>query len=73
MQKLKITRLRRTSTSFEEASADLGAHSWQTFRFVTLRSMRTALADGALLSFDEDHPRLPRTRLTREEGGAATV
>jgi putative spermidine/putrescine transport system permease protein len=46
-----VARLRRTSTSFEEASADLGAHSWQTFRFVTLPSMRTALAAGALLAF----------------------
>ncbi len=46
-----VARLRRTSTSFEEASADLGAHSWQTFRFVTLPSLRTALAAGALLAF----------------------
>jgi putative spermidine/putrescine transport system permease protein len=46
-----VARLRRTSVSFEEASADLGAHSWQTFRFVTLPSMRTALAAGALLAF----------------------
>ncbi len=46
-----VARLRRTSASFEEASADLGAHSWQTFRFVTLPSMRTALAAGALLAF----------------------
>jgi putative spermidine/putrescine transport system permease protein len=46
-----IARLRRTSGSFEEASADLGAHTWQTFRFVTLPSMRTALAAGALLAF----------------------
>jgi putative spermidine/putrescine transport system permease protein len=46
-----VARLRRTSDSFEEASADLGAHTWQTFRFVTLPSMRTALAAGALLAF----------------------
>ncbi len=46
-----IARLRRTSASFEEASADLGAHTWQTFRFVTLPSMRTALGAGALLAF----------------------
>jgi putative spermidine/putrescine transport system permease protein len=46
-----VARLRRTSASFEEASADLGAHTWQTFRFVTLPSMRTALAAGALLAF----------------------
>src|SRR5215207_9942495 len=46
-----IARLRRVSSSFEEASADLGADPWQTFRFVTLPSMRTALAAGALLAF----------------------
>ena len=46
-----IARLRRVSTSFEEASADLGAHTWQTFRFVTLPNMRTALVAGALLAF----------------------
>ncbi len=31
-----VARLRRMSTSFEEASADLGATPWQTFRLVTL-------------------------------------
>jgi putative spermidine/putrescine transport system permease protein len=46
-----VARLRRTSGSFEEASADLGADSWQTFRFVTFPSMKTALAAGALLAF----------------------
>jgi putative spermidine/putrescine transport system permease protein len=46
-----IARLRRLSTSFEEASADLGAHTWQTFRFVTLPSLKTALGAGALLAF----------------------
>jgi putative spermidine/putrescine transport system permease protein len=46
-----VARLRRMSTSFEEASADLGAHTWQTFRFVTFPSMRSALGAGALLAF----------------------
>jgi len=46
-----VARLRRTSASFEEASADLGAHTWQTFRYITLPNMRTALAAGALLAF----------------------
>ncbi len=46
-----VARLRRTSASFEEASADLGAHTWQTFRLVTLPSMRSALGAGALLAF----------------------
>ena len=46
-----VARLRRMSTSFEEASADLGAHTWQTFRYVTLPNMQTALVAGALLAF----------------------
>ena len=46
-----VARLRRVSGSFEEASADLGAHTWQTFRFVTLPSMQTALVAGGLLAF----------------------
>jgi putative spermidine/putrescine transport system permease protein len=46
-----VARLRRLSTSLEEASADLGAHTWQTFRFVTLPNLRSALGAGALLAF----------------------
>ena len=46
-----VARLRRLSASFEEASADLGAHTWQTFRYVTFPSLRTALVAGALLAF----------------------
>ncbi|VEG51307.1 ABC-type spermidine/putrescine transport system, permease component II [Mycolicibacterium aurum] len=44
-------RLRRLGTSLEEASADLGASTWQTFRFVTLPMMRGALVAGAILAF----------------------
>jgi putative spermidine/putrescine transport system permease protein len=46
-----IARLRRLSPSFEEASADLGADTWQTFRHVTFPSLRSALGAGALLAF----------------------
>jgi len=46
-----LARLRRLSGSFEEASADLGAHTWQTFRLVTLPNLRTALVAGGLLAF----------------------
>jgi putative spermidine/putrescine transport system permease protein len=46
-----IARLRRTPTSLTEASMDLGADGWQTFRFVTLPSISTALVSGALLAF----------------------
>ncbi|HEX5467413.1 MAG TPA: ABC transporter permease [Gaiellaceae bacterium] len=44
-------RLRRTSASLVEASMDLGADGWQTFRFVTLPVISTALVSGALLAF----------------------
>jgi putative spermidine/putrescine transport system permease protein len=46
-----VARLRRLSRSIEEASMDLGADTWQTFRFITLPSIRTALFAGALLAF----------------------
>src|SRR2546430_824868 len=46
-----IARLRRTSGSLVEASMDLGAHGWQTFRYVTLPTLRTAIIAGALLAF----------------------
>jgi putative spermidine/putrescine transport system permease protein len=46
-----LARLRRTSSSIEEASMDLGADTLQTFRYVTLPVIRTALLAGALLAF----------------------
>jgi putative spermidine/putrescine transport system permease protein len=46
-----VARLRRTPTSLSEASMDLGGDGWQTFRFVTLPTLSTALVSGALLAF----------------------
>lgn len=46
-----LARLRRTSPSLIEASMDLGADGWQTFRFVTFPVLSTALVSGALLAF----------------------
>jgi putative spermidine/putrescine transport system permease protein len=46
-----IARLRRTPTSLVEASQDLGADGWQTFRYVTFPAIKTALVAGALLAF----------------------
>jgi putative spermidine/putrescine transport system permease protein len=46
-----IARLRRTSPSLLEASMDLGADGWQTFRFVTWPLLSTALVAGGLLAF----------------------
>jgi sulfate transport system permease protein len=39
------------SRSLEEASATIGATRWQTFRHVTLPSLRGAITTGALLTF----------------------
>jgi len=46
-----IARLRRVPISLEEASMDLGADPWRTFRRVTLPMISTALIAGALLAF----------------------
>jgi putative spermidine/putrescine transport system permease protein len=46
-----LARLRRTAASQEEASADLGADSLQTFRHITLPAIRSAILAGALLAF----------------------
>ena len=46
-----IARMRRTAGSLDEASADLGADYWQTFRYVMFPQMRTALLAGGLLAF----------------------
>ena len=39
------------TSKIEEASADLGAHTRQTFRLVTFPQLRSALVAGALLAF----------------------
>jgi putative spermidine/putrescine transport system permease protein len=44
-------RLRRMSGTVEEASMDLGATPWTTFRLVTFPALRGALLAGALLAF----------------------
>jgi putative spermidine/putrescine transport system permease protein len=46
-----LARLRRTSSSLVEASMDLGADGWQTFRFVVWPVLSTALVAGGLLAF----------------------
>ncbi len=46
-----IARLRRMQHSLEEASMDLGADGWQTFRHVTWPVVSTALVAGGLLAF----------------------
>lgn len=55
--RLAKTRLEAMPRSLAEASTDLGASGWQTFRFVLLPQLLSAIVTGALLaltlSFDE--------------------
>ena len=46
-----LARLRRVPGSLTEASMDLGADGWQTFRHITLPTISTALISGGLLAF----------------------
>jgi putative spermidine/putrescine transport system permease protein len=66
-----VARLRRTSRSFEEASADLGATGWQTFRHITLPALRSAIVAGALLAFALSFDEVIVTTFTA--GGSQTL
>jgi putative spermidine/putrescine transport system permease protein len=46
-----LARFRRTSGSIIEASMDLGADGFQTFRYVVLPNIATALLAGGMLAF----------------------
>lgn len=46
-----VARLRRLAPNVDEASADLGADLFQTFRYVTFPLIRSSLLAGALLAF----------------------
>jgi putative spermidine/putrescine transport system permease protein len=46
-----VARFRRMSPNLTEASADLGATGWQTFRYVVLPNLATALLAGGILAF----------------------
>jgi putative spermidine/putrescine transport system permease protein len=59
-----LARLRRTPTSLVEASMDLGADGWQTFRYVTFPAIRTAVVAGALLAFALSFDEIVVTNLT---------
>ena len=63
-----IARLRRTGVSPEEASADLGAHSFTTFRLVTFPLLRGALVAGALLAFGLSFDEIVVTLFTAPPG-----
>ncbi len=63
-----IARLRRLGGSLEEASADLGAGTFTTFRLVTLPMLRSALLAGGLLSFALSFDEIIVTTFTAGQG-----
>jgi putative spermidine/putrescine transport system permease protein len=63
-----LARLRRLSPNLEEASADLGADTFQTFRFVTFPLVRTALLAGGLLAFGLSFDEIVVTNFTSGAG-----
>lgn len=63
-----LARLRRTGTTLEEASADLGADSFQTFALVTFPQLRSALVAGGLLAFALSFDEIVVTTFTTAPG-----
>ena len=63
-----IARLRRMGTSLEEASSDLGAGMWTTFRLVTFPQLRSALFAGGLLAFALSFDEIIVTTFTAGQG-----
>jgi spermidine/putrescine transport system permease protein len=56
-----FARLQRFNRSLEEASGDLGARPWQTFLYVTLPNIRSAIIGTSLLSFTLSFDEIPVT------------
>ncbi len=56
-----FARLQRFNRRLEEASDDLGANPWQTFRYVTLPNIRSAIVGSALISFTLSFDEIPVT------------
>ena len=63
-----VARLRRTGTALEDASMDLGAGPWLTFRLVTVPQLRTSLVAGALLAFALSFDEIVVTTFTTAPG-----
>jgi putative spermidine/putrescine transport system permease protein len=63
-----LARLRRLGGSLEEASMDLGAGVFQTFRFVTFPMLRSALFAGGLLAFALSFDEIIVTTFTASAG-----
>lgn len=63
-----VARLRRMGTSLQEASMDLGANGFTTFRLVTLPNMASALLAGGLLAFGLSFDEIVVTTFTAGPG-----
>ena len=63
-----VARLRRSSPNLLEASADLGAHGSQTFRYVTFPLVRSALVGGGILAFALSFDEIVVTTFTAGSG-----
>jgi putative spermidine/putrescine transport system permease protein len=63
-----VARLRRMGTTLEEASADLGADTFQTFALVTFPQLRSALLAGGLLAFALSFDEIVVTQFTISAG-----
>jgi len=63
-----VARLRRMGTSLQEASMDLGANGFTTFRLITLPNMASALLAGGLLAFGLSFDEIVVTTFTAGPG-----
>ena len=63
-----VARLRRMSPNLLEASADLGAHGTQTFRYITFPLVRSALLAGGILAFALSFDEIVVTTFTSAPG-----
>ncbi len=63
-----MARMSRMSPNLEDASADLGAGVWTTFRLVTFPQLRSALIAGALLAFSLSFDEIIVTTFTAGAG-----
>ncbi|MEX0984312.1 MAG: ABC transporter permease [Actinomycetota bacterium] len=62
-----VARLRRMSPNLVEASADLGASGWQTFRWVVWPNLATAVLAGGILAFALSFDEIIVTTFTRAQ------
>ncbi|MBI1171542.1 ABC transporter permease subunit [bacterium] len=66
-----VARFRRLSGGILEASADLGANAFQTFRYILLPNLGTALLAGGMLAFALSFDEVIVTTFTAGTGAAS--